>query len=254
MRNSLRWLGSLLDRVGLSEVVEEASDWVRYYAQGKPPVNEPAPTRVSRPVHSEAPRASMHEVIESLRNATPERQVDATVVEIPFEGRMELAQAAARRKTAPKAKKAAPAKKKSAAKKVPAAKKAAPAKKKSAAKKAPAAKKAATSGAASEDAVSVLETALRGHARQKDLVSAGKEKDQLLRSLIPLYLAKALDVEVTSGTTSRFWSGLGVTYAAPNAAKALRLHAGYAQDTKKGKAITAKGIRYVEDALAQAGK
>ncbi|GMU05853.1 hypothetical protein [Corallococcus caeni] len=251
MRNSLRWLGSLLDRVGLTEVVEEASDWVRYYAQGKPPVSEPQQTRVSRPVHSEPPRASAHEVIESLRNAMPERQVDATVVEIPFEGRMELAQAA-RRKTAPKAKKAAG--KKSAAKKAPAAKKAAPAKKKSAAKKAPAAKKAATSGAASEDAVSVLETALRGHARQKDLVSAGKEKDQLLRSLIPLYLAKALDVEVTSGTTSRFWSGLGVTYAAPNAAKALRLHAGYAQDTKKGKAITAKGIRYVEDALAQAGK
>lgn len=249
MRNSLRWLGSLLDRVGLSEVVEEASDWVRYYAQGKPPVNEPAPTRVSRPVHSEPPRASVHEVIESLRNAIPERQVDATVVGVPFEGRMELAPSA-RRKTAPKAKKAAS--KKSAAKKAPAAKKAAPAKKKSAAKKAPAAKKSAQG--ASEDAVSVLEVALRGHARQKDLVSAGKEKDQLLRSLIPLYLAKALDVEVTSGTTSRFWSGLGVTYAAPNAAKALRLHAGYAQDTKKGKAITAKGIRYVEDALAQAAK
>ncbi|WP_244226998.1 hypothetical protein [Corallococcus aberystwythensis] len=253
MRNSLRWLGSLLDRVGLSEVVEEASDWVRYYAQGKPPVSEPQSTRVSRPVHSEPPRASMHEVIESLRNAMPERQVDATVVEVPFEGRMELAQAA-RRKTAPKAKKAA-GKKSAAAKKAPAAKKAAPAKKKSAAKKAPAAaKKAASSGGASEDAVSVLEAALRGHARQKDLVSAGKEKDQLLRSLIPLYLAKALDVEVTSGTTSRFWSGLGVTYAAPNAAKALRLHAGYAQDTKKGKAITAKGVRYVEDALAQAAK
>ncbi|WP_375759271.1 hypothetical protein [Corallococcus exercitus] len=252
MRNSLRWLGSLLDRVGLTEVVEEASDWVRYYAQGKPPVSEPAPTRVSRPVHSEPPRASVHEVVESLRNAMPERQVDATVVEIPFEGRMELAQAA-RRKTAPKAKKAA-GKKSAAAKKAPAAKKAAPARKKSAAKKAPAAKKAAASGAASEDAVSVLESALRSHARQKDLVSAGKEKDQLLRSLIPLYLAKALDVEVTSGTTSRFWSGLGVTYAAPNAAKALRLHAGYAQDTKKGKAITAKGIRYVEDALAQAAK
>ncbi|MFP2901603.1 hypothetical protein [Corallococcus sp. 4LFB] len=252
MRNSLRWLGSLLDRVGLTEVVEEASDWVRYYAQGKPPVSEPQQTRVSRPVHSEPPRASVHEVIESLRNAMPERQVDATVVEIPFEGRMELAQAA-RRKTAPKAKKAA-GKKSAAAKKAPAAKKAAPAKKKSAAKKAPAAKKAATSSADSEDAVSVLETALRGHARQKDLVSAGKEKDQLLRSLIPLYLAKSLDVEVTSGTTSRFWSGLGVTYAAPNAAKALRLHAGYAQDSKKGKAITAKGIRYVEDALKQASK
>jgi hypothetical protein len=247
VRNSLRWLGSLLDRVGLSEVVEEASDWVRYYAQGKPPVSEP--TRVSRPAHSEPPRASVHEVIESLRNAMPqERQVDATVVEVPFEGRMELAQAA-RRKTAPKAKKGAA--KKAAAKKAPAAKKAASARKKSAAKKAPAAKKAAQPG---EDAVALLENALRAHARHKDLVSAGKEKDQLLRSLIPLYLAKALDVEVTSGTTSRFWSGQGVTYAAPNAAKALRLHAGYAQDTKKGKAITAKGVRYVEDALNQSAK
>ncbi|WP_186002019.1 hypothetical protein [Corallococcus sp. Z5C101001] len=249
MRNSLRWLGSLLDRVGLKDVVEEASDWVRYYAQGKPPASEPQPTRVSRPVHSEPPRASMHEVIESLRNAMPERLVDATVVGVPFEGRMELAPAA-RRKTAPKAKKSAG--KAAAKKKAPAAKKAAPARRKTAAKKAPAAKKAAQP--ASEDAVAVLETALRGHARQKDLVSAGKEKDQLLRSLIPLYLAKSLDVEVTSGTTSRFWSGLGVTYAAPNAAKALRLHAGYAQDTKKGKAITAKGVRYVEDALAQASK
>ncbi|RKH19090.1 hypothetical protein D7Y13_38220 [Corallococcus praedator] len=161
---------------------------------------------------------------------------------------MELVPSALR-KRAPKAKKAAG--KKTAAKKAPAKKaaaKKAPARK-AAAKKAPARKSAAQP--ASEDAVSVLETALRGHARQKDLVSAGKEKDQLLRSLIPLYLARSLDVEITSGTTSRFWSGLGVTYAAPNAAKALRLHAGYAQDTKKGKAITAKGVRYVEDALGQ---
>ncbi|MCY1047459.1 hypothetical protein OV208_39540 [Corallococcus sp. bb12-1] len=246
MRNSLRWLGSLLDRVGLKDAVEEASDWVRYYAQGKPPASEPRPTRVSRPMHSDPPRASVHEVIASMRNAMPERQVDGTVVEIPFEGRMELVPSALR-KRAPKAKKA-PAKK-AAAKKAPAKKaaaKKAPAKK-AAAKKAPARKSAAQP--ASEDAVSVLETALRGHARQKDLVSAGKEKDQLLRSLIPLYLARSLDVEITSGTTSRFWSGLGVTYAAPNAAKALRLHAGYAQDTKKGKAITAKGVRYVEEAL-----
>ncbi|MCY1032415.1 hypothetical protein OV207_13165 [Corallococcus sp. BB11-1] len=250
MRNSLQWLGSLLDRVGLKEAVEEASDWVRYYAQGKPPASEPQPTRVSRPMHSEPPRASVHEVMASMRNAMPERQVDGTVVEIPFEGRMELVPSALR-KRAPKAKKA-PAKK-AAAKKAPAKKaaaKKAPAKK-AAAKKAPARKSAAQP--ASEDAVGMLEAALRGHARQKDLVSAGKEKDQLLRSLIPLYLAKSLDVEVTSGTTSRFWSGLGVTYAAPNAAKALRLHAGYAQDTKKGKAITAKGVRYVEDALSGQG-
>ncbi|WNG46951.1 hypothetical protein F0U60_24585 [Archangium minus] len=93
--------------------------------------------------------------------------------------------------------------------------------------------------------------ALRAHPKQEVLVAAGRQKDQLLRSLIPLYLARALDVEVTSGTTSRFWGELGVTYAAPNAAKALRLHTGFAQDTKKGKAITSKGIKYVESALAQ---
>ena len=36
-------------------------------------------------------------------------------------------------------------------------------------------------------------------------------------------------------------------------AKALRLHSGYAQDTKKGKAITPRGIQYVEEALKRAG-
>jgi hypothetical protein len=100
-------------------------------------------------------------------------------------------------------------------------------------------------------AVSRLVEALRAHPRHEALISAGKQKDQLVRSLIPLYLARAVDadVEVTSGTTSRFWGELGVTYAAPNAAKALRLHGGYAQDTKKGKAITARGVQYVEEAL-----
>jgi hypothetical protein len=100
-------------------------------------------------------------------------------------------------------------------------------------------------------AVSRLVEALRAHPRQEALISAGRQKDQLVRSLIPLYLARAVDadLEVTSGTTSRFWGELGVSYAAPNAAKALRLHGGYAQDTKKGKAITARGIQYVEEAL-----
>ncbi|WP_253973519.1 hypothetical protein [Myxococcus dinghuensis] len=108
--------------------------------------------------------------------------------------------------------------------------------------------------AASQDlgeVVGQLVAALRAHPHHAQLVVAGKQKDQLVRSLIPLYLAHAgqLDLEVTSGTTSRFWGELGVTYAAPNAAKALRLHAGYAHDTKKGKAITPKGVQYVEDAL-----
>lgn len=115
-------------------------------------------------------------------------------------------------------------------------------------------KKAASAVATPQDAsvtVSRLVEALRAHPRHEALVSAGRQKDQLVRSLIPLYLAHAVeaDVEVTSGTMSRFWGELGVTYAAPNAAKALRLHSGYAQDTKKGKAITPRGIQYVEDAL-----
>jgi hypothetical protein len=117
------------------------------------------------------------------------------------------------------------------------------------------AKKGARAAAATPQdasaAVGRLVDALRAHPRQEDLVSAGKQKDQLVRSLIPLYLARATeaDVEVTSGTMSRFWGELGVTYAAPNAAKALRLHAGHAQDTRKGKVITPRGVQYVEEAL-----
>jgi hypothetical protein len=101
------------------------------------------------------------------------------------------------------------------------------------------------------EAVKKLVDALQAHPQQKELVTAGQQKDQLLRSLIPLYLARSLGLEVTSGTTSRFWSKLGVTYAAPNAAKALRIHTGYVSATKKGRTITAKGIRYVEDAIAR---
>jgi hypothetical protein len=108
------------------------------------------------------------------------------------------------------------------------------------------------SKAAAPEAVNKLVEALRAHPNQKGLVTAGQQKDQLLRSLIPLYLARSLDLEVTSGTTSKFWESLGVSYAAPNAAKALRTHTGYAQETRKGRAITAKGIKYVEQAVTQA--
>ncbi|MDC0707100.1 hypothetical protein POL68_01330 [Stigmatella sp. ncwal1] len=103
----------------------------------------------------------------------------------------------------------------------------------------------------STQAVTQLVDALKTHPQQKDLVTAGQQKDQLLRSLIPLYLARALNLEVTSGTTSRFWGTFGVSYAAPNAAKALRMNTGYAQETRKGKTITSKGVRYVEQAIKQ---
>ena len=129
-----------------------------------------------------------------------------------------------------------------------------PAAKKAAAKRGASASKRSTgaSRAATAEAVKQLVDALQAHPQQKDLVTAGQQqKDQLLRSLIPLYLARSLGMEVTSGTTSRFWSKFGVSYAAPNAAKALRIHTGYASETKKGRAITAKGIRYVEDAIAR---
>ncbi|QDE92384.1 hypothetical protein BHS06_27290 [Myxococcus xanthus] len=123
-------------------------------------------------------------------------------------------------------------------------------------KRARPAKKAASPATGNgSTAVDQLLSALRSHPRQQDFISAGKQKDQLVRSLIPLYLARSLDaeLEVTSGTTSRFWGELGVTYAAPNAAKALRLHGGYAQDTQKGKAITARGVQYVEEMLSRFG-
>jgi hypothetical protein len=135
-----------------------------------------------------------------------------------------------------KPKKAAPAKPKPAAPEVPAPKKA----------KARAAAKAPTPG----DALDVVMAALESNAKKAGLVKAGKQKDQLLRSLIPLYLTRDRSVEVSSGVTSRFWAKFGVTFAAPNAAKALREHVGYAKRTRAGNQITPAGVKYVEAALS----
>lgn len=91
---------------------------------------------------------------------------------------------------------------------------------------------------------------LNRHNKKAELLRAGKvHKDQLLRSLIPLYLGRSLDTEVTSGHTSKFWSIYGVKYAAPNAAKALREHVGYARNTRQGRMITPNGVKYVEAAM-----
>ena len=61
----------------------------------------------------------------------------------------------------------------------------------------------------------------------------------------------ARGVEVSSGTTSKFWAEHGVSYAAPNVAKALREHVGYARRSAKGgPQITPNGIKYVEQALS----
>jgi hypothetical protein len=131
------------------------------------------------------------------------------------------------------------------------AKTAKPAARKAAAKRGASSRQGRATAKTTQTVKSLVE-ALQSHPQQKGIVSAGQQKDQLLRSLIPLYLARSLDLAVTSGTTSRFWSTLGISYAAPNAAKALRIHTGYASETKKGRAITAKGIKYVEQAIANA--
>lgn len=99
-----------------------------------------------------------------------------------------------------------------------------------------------------------LVKALQAHPKREALVKAGKQKDQLLRALIPLYVGRSVDGEVSSGATSKFWSKYGVKFAAPNAAKALREHVGYARRTRNGPQITPNGVKYVESALASKRK
>jgi hypothetical protein len=111
-------------------------------------------------------------------------------------------------------------------------------------------KRKRTAPRASSDPAGRLQAALDAHPRKAAVLAAGQAKDQLLRSLIPLYLAQGLDIDVTSGTTTRFWARQGVKFAAPNAAKALRQHEGFSRRTSSGPLITPDGVKYVEDALA----
>ncbi|MDY7231676.1 hypothetical protein [Hyalangium rubrum] len=210
------WLDSLIKRSGLTELAGELKARLWRDPKGEPLDSIP-------PVRSEHSQSSAPESIMPKKPEAKSKKTSAT--------------------RSPRAK--TPAR---------AAKKAAPAARKAAPKRAAKSSQGRGAGkAATTEAVTRLVEALRAHPNQKSLISAGQQqKDQLLRSLIPLYLARSLDLEVTSGTTSRFWEELGVSYAAPNAAKALRTHTGYAQETKKGKAITSKGIKYVEQAVAQA--
>lgn len=115
-------------------------------------------------------------------------------------------------------------------------------------KKAPA-KKGAQTSAKEASPLDQLFAAQAAHSKGVALAKAGKQKDQLLRSLIPLYLVRDRGVEISSGTTSKFWARHGVKFAAPNAAKALREHVGYARRTAKGPQITPNGVKYVEAAL-----
>lgn len=119
-----------------------------------------------------------------------------------------------------------------------------------AAKKVSAPVKKAAKQAAPSNPLDAVIAALDANAKKAALIKAGKKKDQLLRSLIPLYVARNTSVEVSSGVTSKFWAKFGVKYAAPNAAKALREHVGYAKRTKSGNQITPNGVKYVESALS----
>lgn len=121
---------------------------------------------------------------------------------------------------------------------------------KKSAKKAPKKKASAKKAAAPAtlDPVAQLGRALDASSKKAALIKAGKQKDQLLRALIPLYVAKG-NIEVSSGTTTRFWAKHGVSFAAPNVAKALREHVGYARRTAKGPQITPNGTKYVDAAL-----
>ncbi|MDP1825218.1 MAG: hypothetical protein Q8L48_18310 [Archangium sp.] len=120
---------------------------------------------------------------------------------------------------------------------------------KKAAKPAPRAAPAKKAAVSKKDPLAQVLASLEAHPKKAGLIKAGKQKDQLLRSLIPLYVARGA-VEVSSGTTSKFWAKHGVVYAAPNVAKALREHVGYARRTAKGPQITPNGIKYVEQALS----
>lgn len=103
-------------------------------------------------------------------------------------------------------------------------------------------------GPAAPSPLDGLVAALEAHPRRGDLIKAGKQKDQLLRSLIPLYLVRSGE-GISSGVTSNFWKAHGLKFAAPNAAKALREHKGYAKAHKGGRKITPLGIKYVDAAL-----
>lgn len=89
------------------------------------------------------------------------------------------------------------------------------------------------------------------HRRRDELRKVGKQRDSLLRALVPLYVVRGTLLEglITSGVTRQFWSTYGVKVQATVMAKALREHVGYARRTRDGLRITMNGLKYVEAAL-----
>jgi hypothetical protein len=98
-----------------------------------------------------------------------------------------------------------------------------------------------------------LQETFNRHRRAADLAAAGKQRDSLLRALIPLYIAHTDGIEnlITCGVTQRFWRAHRVKVQATVMAKALREHVGYARHTHAGMQITPNGVKYVEAALAR---
>jgi hypothetical protein len=92
-------------------------------------------------------------------------------------------------------------------------------------------------------------SAMRAHPMARALIRAGRRRDQLLRSLIPLYIARQLVLDLDAGEIARVWRAFDVNYAVPNAAKALREHLGYARRTRTGRRISSAGVKYVERAV-----
>ncbi len=214
MSSGPRWLDSLIKRAGLTELVGELRALLRRESL------ESAPE-----VRSETPPSSAIEPTMPKKPVAKSKK--SSSAPLPTSAKSQRPARAAKKAAAPA--------------------------RKAAAKRGAQSSQSRGASKASAEALSRLVEALRAHPQSKELIQVGQQqKDQLLRSLIPLYLARSLDVEVTSGTTSRFWGELGVSYAAPNAAKALRTHTGYAAETKKGRSITAKGVKYVEQAMKQA--
>jgi hypothetical protein len=99
----------------------------------------------------------------------------------------------------------------------------------------------------------VVRLALRVSPKVRALKKAGRQRDSLLRALVPLYVTRHLraDELVTSGVTQRFWADQGVTVQATVMAKALREHVGYARRTRTGLQITPNGVKYVEAAIRE---
>ena len=104
-------------------------------------------------------------------------------------------------------------------------------------------------GARRARSVDEVLVALETHALRAALVRAGKQADDLLRALIPLFLAPKSKEAITGGTISIFWKLHGVKIEGPRAARALREHIGYARCTRHGRRITPNGIAYVRHAI-----